>query len=219
MVYSKINHRNEEFVQIVITIRTRSSKNFGSIGDDAADLNSSLFNPCQIPSKAFFIDLPCRVGDELGDVWQWWCFGTDKYSFDVSDIDDIIVGLLLLSNANCKWLGREWMLLSIVSIGGDDWVATSRRTLGFIKSECREDWVEFDEILDRDFAEGERERDDNIDSSAVELVRIFVATDAVVVTVGTLSCTAASNSALRIELVLLWSDEYILYLKISKIKQ
>lgn len=131
----------------LLTIRTRSSKNFGSIGDDAADLISSLFKPCQIPKRVFLIDFPCRVGEELGDRWWWWWgLGTDKYSFDVSDMDDVTVGLLLLSNVNCKWLGREELFSSIVIIG-DDCVATSRRILAGITSERREKWVDVDERL------------------------------------------------------------------------
>jgi hypothetical protein len=55
-------------VAFSITIRTRSSKYFGSIGDEAADLNSSLFKPCQIPSKVLLIVLPDRAGEVLGDL-------------------------------------------------------------------------------------------------------------------------------------------------------
>jgi hypothetical protein len=41
------------------TFFTRSSIYFGSIGNDAVDLNSSVFDPCQMPSNVFFIDLLC----------------------------------------------------------------------------------------------------------------------------------------------------------------
>lgn len=76
--------------------------------------------------------------------------------------------------------------------------------------------MDVDERLYRVRGEGERERNAKIVSSVVEFARNFVAIEAVEVTVGTLSCTAASKSALRIEfelLFLLLSDEYIIGLE------
>lgn len=111
--------------ELLLTIRTRSSKVFESIGDEDAERTSSLFKPCQIPSKVYFNDCLCRVGEELGDDRRCSSHGTDKYSFDVLDIDEVFVGLLLLSKIKSDW---SFVHFSTVKVG-DDCVATSRTTL------------------------------------------------------------------------------------------
>ncbi len=47
------------------TFFTRPSKCFGSIGDDAVNLDTSVFDPCQIPSNVFFIE------EQLDDIGYW----------------------------------------------------------------------------------------------------------------------------------------------------
>lgn len=42
--------------RVRLTIRTRSSNDLGSIGDEAADRTSSLLKPCQMPSNVCLND-------------------------------------------------------------------------------------------------------------------------------------------------------------------